>query len=103
VLQHFVDRWVETNYAGGPLSQMLTELGAALNCNLGQHPNQAGLERFQELYELLPFLPGESQLHVLVIVRDDCVQRLETAVMIEAALLMAPQTCERRGAVHVSW
>ena len=51
---------------------------------------RAALERFHELDQVLPFLGGQSQIEVLVIVLDDFVQRLEAAVVVETSALAAP-------------
>src|SRR5215467_5061309 len=50
----------------------------------------AGLERFHELDQVLPFLRGQSEVEVLVIVLDDLVQCLEPPIVVEATALAAP-------------
>jgi hypothetical protein len=45
--------------------------------------------------------PLSSELSIIVL--NHIRQSRKATVMIEAALLMAPQTCEGRGTVHVRW
>jgi hypothetical protein len=51
---------------------------------------RTALERFHELGQFLPFLGGQSQVEVLVIVLDDLLQGLEAAVVVETTALTAP-------------
>ena len=59
------------------------------------------LERFEVLAQVAFLLVSQPQFEKLIVVIDHIRQRRKAAVMIEAAFLMAPKTCEGRGAVHV--
>src|SRR5262245_12631897 len=55
---------------------------------------------FQVFDQVRLLRAAETEVEMLVVVVDDVDQRSETAIMIEAALLVGPQPSERRGAVH---
>lgn len=61
------------------------------------------LQRLQEFRQVFLFLIGQLQFEMLVIVNDDFVQRLESPIVIEAALLVGPQPAQRRGPVLSGW
>src|SRR5881296_3460288 len=59
------------------------------------------LEPLQVFDKILLLLVAEAQLEERVVMGHHIEQRREPAVVIEPALLMCPDPCQRRGAVHV--
>src|SRR5215510_4854558 len=59
------------------------------------------LQRFQILDEIAFLLLSQSQAEELVVVLGNIPQRGKTAIMIKAAFLMSPKSCQRRGAKNV--
>jgi hypothetical protein len=75
------------------------------SCVNAKRPARHGknLQRLQELHQILLFLFSKSQLQMLIIMLDDVAQTLEPAIVVEPALLMAPQSAQRRGPVLLGW
>ena len=76
----FTTRFHELAHARRRFSGFLHRLESAVSA----------LQRFQELDQVLPFLRGQAEFQVLVIVLNDLIQSLKAAVVVEATALAAP-------------
>src|SRR6476660_6779291 len=77
----------------------LRRAGGYADASVTPIPSLRTSDSLQILDQVLLVRLAEVQLQSLVVVIDDVQQRCKSSIVVEAAFLMCPQSCERRRAI----